>query len=113
MHLDWLNSKITVEEAESRFMVQDDKIGAELVPFGFINEHWNAFKAEIIEGDELWLFSSSRESWTNNCGKGGICIVRDGVIVKSMNGDKLIGKTTCAKKNNPFFLSKFNKKSNS
>ena len=84
MHLDWLNSKITVAEAESRFMEQDDRISSDPVPFGFFNHLWNELKAEMIEGDELWLFSSSRESWTNNCGKGGICIVRDKEIFKPL-----------------------------
>lgn len=84
MHTEWLNQKITIEEAESRFMDQDDRLSPYPVPFGFFNHLWNELKAEMIEGDELWLFSSSRESWTNSCGKGGICIVRDGRVYKSL-----------------------------
>lgn len=84
MHIDWLNQKITVEVAESRFMDKDDRVSPDPVPIGFFNHLWNDLKAEMIEGDELWLFSSSRESWTNSCGKGGICIVRDGEVYKSL-----------------------------
>lgn len=84
IHLDWLNKKITVEEAESRFMDQDDRISPNPVSFGFFNHLWNELKAKMIAGDELWLFSSSRESWTNNCGRGGICIVGDGDVHKSL-----------------------------
>ena len=65
-------------------MDQDDRISPDPVPFGFFNHLWNELKAEMIEGDELWLFSSSRKSWTNNCGKGGICIVREGEVYKSL-----------------------------
>lgn len=65
-------------------MDQDDRISPDPVPFGFFNHLWNELKAEMIEGDELWLFSSSRESWKNSCGNGGICIVREDEVYKSL-----------------------------
>ena len=84
MHLEWLTKKITINQAETDYLEQDDRISPKPVPFGFYNHHWNLLKAELRDGDELWLFSSPKETWQNLCGRGGICIVRDGEVVKTM-----------------------------
>jgi hypothetical protein len=81
MHKEWLNNRISVEEAEKKFMEQDDRIGPDPVPFGYYNEPWEKLKANLQDGDELWQFSSPKESWINMCGRAGLCIVRDGEIV--------------------------------
>lgn len=36
------------------------------------------------EGDELWIFSTSDESWKHLAGRAGISLVRDGQVVSSM-----------------------------
>jgi len=84
MHIEWLNKKITIEEAEARFMAQNERIGPNPVPFGFYNHQWNQLKSELQDNDELWMFSSPKETWQNLCGRAGICIVRDGEIYKSL-----------------------------
>ena len=84
MHIEWLTKQITFDQAETDFLIQDDRISPDPVPFGFNNYHWNNLKSELQDGDELWLFSSPNETWTNMCGRGGICIVRDGEVFKSM-----------------------------
>ena len=84
MHIEWLTKKITLEQAETDYLLQDDRISPYPVPFGFYNHQWKQLKSEMKDGDELWLFSSPIESWTNMCGRGGICIVRNGEVVKSM-----------------------------
>ena len=32
----------------------------------------------MVPGDELWKFSSSRESWSNLCGRAGYVVLRNG-----------------------------------
>lgn len=80
MHIDWLNNKITVEEAESRFMDQDNRISPDPVPFGFFNPLWEKLKSNMEEVDEIWQFSSPKDSWINMCGRAGVCIIKDGKI---------------------------------
>lgn len=84
MHIEWLHKKITLEQAETEFLIKDDRISSVPVPFGFNNQHWEQLKSELKDDDELWLFSSPSKSWTNMCGRGGICIVRDGMVYKFM-----------------------------
>ena len=84
MYTEWLTKQITLEQAEIDFLVQDDRISPDPVPFGFNNHHWNQLKSELQDGDELWLFSSPKKTWQNLCGRAGICIVRDGEVIKSM-----------------------------
>jgi hypothetical protein len=80
----WLVRRTTVEEAESRNLVTDQRLGPKPVPFGFMNEQWERFKGRLRKGDELWEFSSSAESWRHLAGRAGICIVRDGRIIDTM-----------------------------
>ena len=84
MHIEWLTKQITIDQAEIDFLIQDDRICPEPVPFGFYNHRWNMLISELQDGDELWLFSSPKETWQNLCGRGGICIVRNGEVIKSM-----------------------------
>ncbi len=80
----WLKRKTTVEEEERKHMVKNDELGSEPVPFGFINKRWLELKTQIQEGDELWEFSSSAESWKHLAGRSGLCIVRKGRIIASL-----------------------------
>lgn len=84
MHIEWLTKQITIDQAETDYLEQDDRISPKPVPFGFYYHQWNRLKDELKDDDELWLFSSSKETWQNLCGRGGICIVRDREVVKSM-----------------------------
>ncbi|MCL0065341.1 hypothetical protein M1N79_00405 [Dehalococcoidia bacterium] len=55
---EWLKNRITVEEAEQKHLVKDERLGPEPIPFGFQYEEWLAFKEQIQDGDELLEFSS-------------------------------------------------------
>ncbi len=78
---DWLQRRLTTEEAEARNMVIDSRLGPKAVPFGFVNEKWKALLAQMADGDELWEFTSSRDTWENLCGREGIAGVRDGEVI--------------------------------
>jgi hypothetical protein len=80
----WLERRTTVEEAERKNLVTDTRLGSKPVPFGFMNEKWVRFKGELRDGDELWEFSSSDDSWRHLAGRAGICIVRKGRIIDSI-----------------------------
>jgi hypothetical protein len=80
----WLKKKTTVEQAERKNLVSDKRLGPKPVPFGFINDKWQKFTSGIREGDELWEFESSAESWGALAGRAGFCIVRRGNIVDAI-----------------------------
>lgn len=79
-----LCKQITVEEAELENMVKTDRLGPNPVPFGFIHGQWLHFKGLIREGDQLWTFCSSGDSWENLAGSEGLCIVRNGKVVANI-----------------------------
>lgn len=86
---EWLDEKITVEEAERQNpgLPNDDR--AERFPeirkpFGFLSPKWDALKAQMQPGDELWTFSSSAESWQNLAGRAGIALVRDKKVIATI-----------------------------
>jgi hypothetical protein len=81
---DWLQKRVTVVEIEAAHMVRNDWLGPDPVPFGFVNNKWRALLAEMQEGDELWEFSSSRESWAHFGGRAGVALVRHGEVVSSL-----------------------------
>lgn len=80
----WLKEKTTIEKAEQNHLVTDRRLGPKPVPFGFINARWEKFKAEIRNGDELWVFESPGESWEKLAGRTGFCIVREGRIIDAI-----------------------------
>jgi len=79
----WVERRTTVKEAERKNLVTDRRLGLKPVPFGFMNEQWVRFKGELRDGDELWEFSSSADSWKHLAGRSGICIIRKGRIIDS------------------------------
>jgi hypothetical protein len=81
---DWLQKRLTVAEAEAAHMVRNDWLGPDPVPFGFVNGKWRALLAEMQDGDELWAFSSSQESWARLGGRSGIALVRHGEVVRAV-----------------------------
>lgn len=84
MHEDWLDTQVTVAEAEADNMVQDDRLGPDPVPFGFDNDKWRGLMAQMQDGDELWEFVSPEESWKALAGRAGIALVRSGEVVESI-----------------------------
>lgn len=84
MYKDWLDKQVTVAEAEAENMVQSDRLGPDPVPFGFDNDKWRKLLNQMQDGDELWEFVSSRESWKALAGRAGIALVRNGEVVTSI-----------------------------
>ena len=74
----FIRKYVSVQEVENVNMVTDSRLGDAPVPFGFNNHQWGELLAEMRDGDELWTFSTSDESWDNGCGRAGISLVRNG-----------------------------------
>jgi hypothetical protein len=53
-------------------------------PFGSLNEQWESLKGTMIDGDELWHWSTSPQTWAAGCGRRGIALVRDGNVVAAL-----------------------------
>jgi hypothetical protein len=89
----WLDKKVSIEEAEASHPgVHDARVQSmpEIAkPFGFLSSKWEALKAVMQPGDELWTFASPPDSWQDLAGRAGVAVVRDGnpikIIVTSMN----------------------------
>jgi hypothetical protein len=89
----WLDKKVSVEEAEALYSgVHDERVQRRpdfAKPFGFLNSNWEALKAAMQPGDELWTFASPPDSWQNLAGEAGVAVVRDGnpikVIITTVN----------------------------
>ena len=85
----FIRKYISVEEAENENIVTDPRLGDSPVPFGFSNHEWLELLAEMQDGDELWTFTTSVESWDNMAGRAGISLVRNGkevtCIIRRMN----------------------------
>ena len=56
------------------------------LPFGYQNPAWEALKAQMRPGDELWEFCTAKSSWDEGLGWAGYQLVRDGVIVCTVVG---------------------------
>jgi hypothetical protein len=52
------------------------------VPFGYGNQEWEKFKAQLQEGDTIVHFRSDRRSWSNLAGEEGYAIMREGCIFR-------------------------------
>jgi hypothetical protein len=77
----WLHTKYTREELEAENMTHREDLWPAPIPFGFLNDKWQQLLALQQPGDELWTYSSSRDSWANLCGRAGVALVRNGVVV--------------------------------
>jgi DNA-binding NtrC family response regulator len=74
----------SIEEAEVEHMVTDARLGDVPVPFGFDTGAWSQLLALMQDGDELWTFSTSDESWKHLAGREGISLVRAGEVITSI-----------------------------
>ena len=45
---------------------------------------WQALRAAMEPGDEIFAFFSSPESWRGLCGRGGFALVRAGKVVREV-----------------------------
>lgn len=82
----WLDKKVSVAEAEAAHPgISDDRVERfpdAAKPFGFQSKAWEALKAAMQPGDELWTFASPAKSWEDLAGRAGIALVRDGNPIK-------------------------------
>jgi hypothetical protein len=81
MFEDWLQEKLTIAEAEAAHMVQDERLGPDPIPFGFQHSRWRDLLSQMRDGDEIWSFASSPDSFEHNAGRAGTALVRNGQIV--------------------------------
>jgi hypothetical protein len=85
---DWLDKKISIAEAEAAHPgISDDRVQRfpdAAKPFGFRSRAWEALKAEMQPGDELWTFSSPADSWQHLAGRAGVALVRDGNPIEAL-----------------------------
>jgi hypothetical protein len=84
MELPGLGPPVTVAEVEAANLYSHPDLGAEPIPFGYMNDRWRDLLAQMQPGDELRVFCSSPESWQNLAGRAGIALVRNGVKVASL-----------------------------
>ena len=84
MSTEQFHRRLTVEEAEAEYMVSDESLGPNPVPFGTMQEQWKELVAAMRPGDEIWDFDSSEESWIHLAGRGGIGLVRDGEVIEAI-----------------------------
>jgi hypothetical protein len=86
--LAWLQERVSIEEAERRFMpMPDDRTNyvPELrKPFGFLNAQWEKLKALVQTGDEIWTFRSPPETWQDLAGSAGVALVRKNKVIDAV-----------------------------
>jgi hypothetical protein len=73
--------EMTVSEAEAAHPGR--RPGTEK-PFGFNNAKWEALKAAMRPGDELYAFCTSPESWRARAGASGVALVREGKVIREI-----------------------------
>jgi hypothetical protein len=78
----WLVKKVTIAEAEASHPgIRDERTARfpeAAKPFGFQHAEWEALKAKMLPGDELWEFDSPPASWQDLAGRAGFVLIRGG-----------------------------------
>ena len=70
----WLESQVSVEQAERKNSSYSERPIIDGIPFGFMNACWKHFVASMEEQDELWYYHSKRDGHP----EWGYAIVREG-----------------------------------
>ena len=65
----WLTERLTGEEE------------TELRVHGVNDVHGTTVMFQLTPECELWHFSNGRNAWQHMCGRWGVCVVKDGVVV--------------------------------
>lgn len=68
----------TIEQAEQEYMVLDERLRKEPIPFGFINDKWEKMKLEIKEGDKLYKDRTSQYANSKSGGMERFILIRNG-----------------------------------
>lgn len=77
-HASWLGDKISVQEAEAKYMADVD---GQDIPFGYAHNQWKKLLQQRRWRDELYEFRSQDESWESLSGVAGIALTRKGEII--------------------------------
>ncbi len=77
---DWLVSRVTKEEVESKNRSYPGSPRIDGIPFGYCNGYWRALIEYMLETDELWYYHSHHESQA----EWGYVVVRNGQPVAGM-----------------------------
>ena len=72
---DWLVRRTSLNEIVDRFRELPDSVRETAI------RDVTQFVSVAESTDELWTFSSPKESWERKCGSSGLAVVRDGAIV--------------------------------
>ena len=86
--------QVSVEQAEADYHAEvreflksetdNRRADALRKPFGFQNQSWEALKAQMRVGDELWEFCTDQASWGDLMGRAGFELRRTGVVIASV-----------------------------
>lgn len=72
----------SIEQIEKDNMIKVDKDGKSVIlVFGYINNDWEALKAQYQDGDKIYKFSSAEETWENLMGRAGYVLVRNNQVI--------------------------------
>jgi len=71
--------RLSIEDAEAELQRRSVEYNAQVSPAWLAR--WEALKAQIVAGDELWYFESFPSSMT---GGAGYCLVRDSKCVAAL-----------------------------
>ena len=75
---DWLKAQVSVEEIDA-WQAEIGKLRKR--PRDLVPTEWEALKAKMLPGDEIWFFASDAESWRQLAGREGYALVRDGDVI--------------------------------
>ncbi|MBK8477129.1 MAG: hypothetical protein IPL39_12775 [Opitutaceae bacterium] len=73
--LRWKRKKVTLDEIETAV-----KVGVAVNPG---DPNWKRFKAQLLPGDEIWMFRSPGPTWAAKAGWQGYAIVRHEKLVET------------------------------
>jgi len=81
---EWLQRRVTIEQAEADNSRPHDDGEYLPQPFGWLKMTWHKMIKQMQDGDELWEFNSPPKTWENLCGRKGYAILRKGEVVDSL-----------------------------
>lgn len=70
MNKEWLKQQV----AEEEFISQSDRVYFVPLHYGYFNPQREKMNIKVLDRNELWKFSSQKETWLNNKGRAEICI---------------------------------------
>lgn len=68
----------TIEQAEQEYMVLDERLGKEPIPFGFMNSYWEKMKLKMKEDDKLYRFRTSQYANSKSGGMEKFILIQNG-----------------------------------